>query len=431
MAASLSARLKARNAWAAKTPFSYGWVVVAIGALAMFATTPGQSDSFAMFMDSFVDEFGWSRTYLSSLYAAATLLAGGLMLFVGRIVDRVGAKWVAIAAAAILGIACVLLSAVISPVMLFGGFFLARFAGKGALDLSASTLAPSWFIKRRALTIMLVSLGGTAGAVIFPLLNNYLITTFGWRQAYQFLAAGLWLIFIPIAFFFLISRPEDVGLQPDANATPNVNTTPADEITTATIDEVSFTQGQAMRTSAFWIIAFCVFQASLVGTGVILHFISIFDERGFDMAYAAKMMSIKPLIAFVTVVVAGLSLDRIKHQNYVLALACLGQVAGYVLLAFLNSPTMALALRGHHRHLSLAVRPEHRRAQAQSLWPALPGRHPRRDGGHQRRRIGDWPDSLWRGLRHCRRISRSHPVLGAAAVGGRRAQPDVAQAAVG
>ena len=142
MAASLSARLKARNAWAAKTPFFYGWVVVAIGALAMFATTPGQSDSFAMFMNSFVDEFGWSRTYLSSLYAAATLLAGGLMLFVGRIVDRVGAKWVAIAAAAILGIACVLLSAVISPVMLFGGFFLARFAGKGALDLSASTLAP-------------------------------------------------------------------------------------------------------------------------------------------------------------------------------------------------------------------------------------------------------------------------------------------------
>ena len=296
--------------------------------LAMFATTPGQSDSFAMFMNSFVDEFGWSRTYLSSLYAAATLLAGGLMLFVGRIVDRVGAKWVAIAAAAILGIACVLLSAVISPVMLFGGFFLARLCRQrrgGPVGKHAGALlvhqAPG------PLTIMLVSLGSTAGAVIFPS-NNYLITTFGWRQAYQFLAAGLWLIFIPIAFFFLISRPEDVGLQPDANATPNVNTTPADEITTATIDEVSFTQGEAMRTSAFWIIAFCVFQASLVGTGIILHFISIFEERGFDMAYAAKMMSIKPLIAFVTVVVAGLSLDRIKHQNYVLALACLGQVAG-------------------------------------------------------------------------------------------------------
>ncbi len=314
----------------------------------MFATTPGQSDSFAMFMDSFVDEFGWSRTYLSSLYAAATLLAGGLMLFVGRIVDRAGAKWVAIAAAAILGIACVLLSAVISPLMLFGGFFLARFAGKGALDLSASTLAPSWFIKRRALTIMLVSLGGTAGAVIFPLLNTYLINTFGWRQAYQFLAAGLWLIFIPIAFFFLISRPEDIGLSPDARARSRTATSkqPAEDdssaIEIAADDEVSFTQGQAMRTAAFWIIAFCVFQASLVGTGVILHFISIFDEVGFDMAFAAKMMSIKPLVAFVTVVLAGLSLDRIRHQNYVLALACLGQVAGYVLLAFLNSPAMAL-----------------------------------------------------------------------------------------
>ena len=54
----------------------------------MFATTPGQSDSFSIFMDSFVLEFGWSRTYISSLFSAATLLSGCLMFFVGRIVDK-------------------------------------------------------------------------------------------------------------------------------------------------------------------------------------------------------------------------------------------------------------------------------------------------------------------------------------------------------
>lgn len=334
---------------ARKTPFFYGWVIVFIGSLSMFATTPGQSDSFSIFMDSFVREFGWSRTFISSLFSGATLLSGCLMFFAGRIVDRIGAKWGAILSAVILGVACVLLSVVISPVMLFMGFVLARFAGKGSLDLSASTLAPQWFIRRRAFSIMLVGLGGTAGGVIFPLLNTYLINTFGWRQAYQILAGGLWFIYIPIAYFFLISRPEDAGLRPDNNRVRPASTgpTPPDAIEHTVEDadlyddEVSFTQSQALRTPAFWIIAFSVFQASLVGTGVTLQFVSIFAELGYSMTFAAQIMSIRPLVSFGTIILAGLVLDRIKQQHYVLALACIIQTVGFFMLAFLNSVPMA------------------------------------------------------------------------------------------
>jgi len=326
-----------RYGWAGKTPFFYGWVVVFIGAFSMFATTPGQSDSFSIFMDSFVQEFGWSRTFISSLFSAATLLSGCFMFFVGRIVDRIGGKWAAILAAALLGVACFLLSVVVSPLMLFMGFFLARFAGKGALDLSASTLAPQWFIKRRAFSIMLVSLGGTAGGVIFPLLNAYLINAFGWREAYRILGGGLWLLYIPIAFFFLISRPEDAGLQPDSKTVPA-----EDSHTKAYVDdEVSFTQALALRTTAFWTIAFSVFQASLVGTGITLHFVSIFGELGYSMTFAAQIMSIKPLIAFGTMILAGLVMDKIMRQNFVLTLACTLQVTGFLLLAFLSSAQMA------------------------------------------------------------------------------------------
>ena len=341
MAISLPDSPAPRQGWVTKTPFFYGWVVVAMGAFSMFSTTPGQSDSFAIFMDSFVEEFGWNRTFISSLYSAATLLSGCLMFFVGRIVDRVGAKWVAILAAAILGIACLLLSVVVSPVMLFGGFFLARFAGKGALDLSASTLAPQWFIKRRAFSIMLVGLGGTAGGAVFPILNTYLINTYGWREAYQILAGSLWVIYIPIALLFFINKPEDVGLSPDAAISPPTDATAEAPIVDEIIDEVSFTQQQAVRTSAFWILAFCIFQASLVGTGIILHFVSIFKELGYTLEFAAQIMSIKPLVSFVTVVIAGLSLDKIKNQHYVLAVACLAQVVSYLMLAFLDSFTMA------------------------------------------------------------------------------------------
>ncbi len=287
-----------RYSWTHKLPFFYGWVIVFLGAFSMFYTTPGQSDSFSFFMNSFVKEFGWSRTFVSSLYSGATLLSGCLMFFVGRLVDRIGSKWVAILAAILLGIACMLTSYAMSPVMLFLGFFLARFAGKGALDLSASTLAPQWFITRRALAIMLVGLGGTAGGVLFPLLNSYLITTFGWRAAFRVLAGGLWLIYVPITLIFLISRPEDVGMSPDNTSRPRDDTSSA----TYAHEEPSFQRSQAIRTSAFWIIALCIFQSSLVGTGVVLHFVSIFEAQGFSMSFAAQIMGIK-------------TLDRLDHNR--------------------------------------------------------------------------------------------------------------------
>lgn len=323
--------------WPHRVPFFYGWVIVFLGALSMFFTTPGQSDSFSFYINSYIEEFGWSRTFVSSLYSAATLLSGCLMFLVGRLIDRIGSKWVSILAATFLGIACLLLSYVMSPLVLFLGFFLARFAGKGALDLSASTLAPQWFLTRRALAIMLVGLGGTVGGMVFPLLNTYLITTFGWRVAWRILAGGLWLIYVPVTLVFLISRPEDVGMSPYHGSKPQDGLAPS----TSPIEEPSFTQSQALRTSAFWILAFCIFQYSLVGTGVVLHFVSIFEQQGLSMAFVAQIMGLKTLIGLLATILAGLVLDRVRRQHYVLAAACFLQVLGYVMLAFLASPSMA------------------------------------------------------------------------------------------
>ncbi len=342
-----------RYAWTQHLPFYYGWVIVFLGAFTMFATTPGQSDSFSLFMNSFVSEFGWSRTFVSSIYSGATVLSGVLMFFVGRLVDRMGSKFVAILSAIILGVSCMLLSFVISPAMLFAGFFLARLTGKGALDLSSKTLAPNWFVSRRALAIMLVGLGGTLGGIFFPLLNSYLITAFGWRVAFRFLGGGLWLIYVPVILLFLVNQPEDAGMLPD-NAprvrdkdSPNeskavaLGTRSESDMVVSDADETCLRQSQAVRTSAFWIITFIVFESSLVGTGAVLHFVSMMELRGFSMTFAAAIMGIKPLISLITTIAAGLVFDRIRRHHVVLAIACLMQVISFLLLAFLQSASVA------------------------------------------------------------------------------------------
>lgn len=308
-----------------------------MGAVSKFFTTPGQSDSFAIFINSFISDLGWSRTKVSSLYSSATLLSGCFMFFVGRLIDRYGSRWVALFAAALLGFACLINSFVATPILLFIGFFLARLAGKGALELSANTVGPQWFIRRRALAIMLVGLGGTAGGIVFPLLNNYLINALGWRPAFRVLGIGIWIIYLPIAYFFFIGRPEDAGLKPDGNSTPKHTPHQSPETT----QEVSLRQSQAVRTVAFWILAYCVFQSSMVGTGIILHFVSIFQQAGFSAAFAARIMSIKPIIGLSTSLIMGLLLDRIKQQKYVLTIASISQAAGILILAFMRQGGMA------------------------------------------------------------------------------------------
>jgi MFS family permease len=303
----------------------------------MFFTTPGQSDTFSIFMNSFIEDLGRSRTAVSSLFSIATLLAGACMFLVGRFIDRFGSKRIAILSAAILGVACFINSIATNQIVLFLGFFLGRFAGKGALSLSAETVAPQWFDRRRAFAIMLVSLGGTAGGSIFPLLNNHLIQTIGWRAAWRVLAGGTWIIFIPIAFLLFVGRPEDVGLRVDGRSASKEG----EDENVEEPEEHAVTQKDAIRTVVYWILAFSLFQAAMNGTGITLHFVSIFEQANLTMTFAARIMSIGPIIGLCSSLLLGLVLDRVKRPKYVLASACSTQVAALILLAFLRGAGMA------------------------------------------------------------------------------------------
>ena len=319
-----------------KLPFYYGWVIVPVALMSNFFTGPGQTYSFSIFINSYIDEFGWSRTLVSSLYSTATLASGLLMFLMGRLVDRLGAKWMCLASGALLGVACLINSMVMVPGVLFMGFFLARFAGQGTLGLATSTIAPHWFRKRRAMAIMIVGMGNTLAAMSLPLLNTFLIQQFGWRPAFRFLALGIWVLYLPLALIFLVSRPEDVGLHPDGQT--KEDSALADGIEA---DEPAFTQGQALKTPAFWLVAFASFQFSMVATGIGFHYISILAERGFPAPLAARVMSLSPLAGIVSTLTIGLVLDRIKRPHLVLAVACLFQAVAYVLLAMIRTPAQA------------------------------------------------------------------------------------------
>ncbi|TVT28097.1 MFS transporter [Salinicoccus cyprini] len=316
------------------TNFYYGWVIVFVCGLAVFFSGPGQTYSNAVFIDQYINTFGWSRTEVSSIYSFATLVAGFVMIAVGNFIDRFGQKKMMIIAAFFLALACFLNSAVTSTFMLAIGFFLIRLFGQGSMTLIPNTLLPQWFIRKRGLSFSLMTLGSFLSAMLFPIINVWLISEWGWRFAWQFWGVSLIVIFIPIAWFFTYNTPEQIGLSPDG---PRKKKAGDDE--TENVDifdfEDSWTLKEASRTLSFWTLLICVGIPSMINTGITFHIVSIFSENGLEVSASAMVLSLMAIVGIPMSFISGVITDRIR-TNYILLMIFIIEI---IILLLLNNVT--------------------------------------------------------------------------------------------
>ena len=68
--------------------FFYGWIIVAIANLGIFASGPGQSHTFSVFVGPIGNDLNLSSTSIASAYGFATLIAALMLPYMGRIIDK-------------------------------------------------------------------------------------------------------------------------------------------------------------------------------------------------------------------------------------------------------------------------------------------------------------------------------------------------------
>ncbi|WP_240033939.1 MFS transporter [Planococcus salinus] len=305
--------------------FHYGWVIVALAALSQFFSGPGQTYSNSIFINYYIDDFGWSRSTVSGIYSAATLLAGFLLFFIGRLIDRNGSRKMAVIVSIALAVACLFNSFVTSLVMLFIGFFFIRLLGQGSMALISNALIPQWFIKKRGRALSIAAVGGLISSAAFPLLNVWLIETFGWRMSWLLLGILIIALFTPLAFFLIRNSPEDIGLKPD-----NGDGGKQEEKSPGT-EEVSWTVKEAAKTRSFWLLLLCAGIPGIVNTGLTFHLVSIFAEKSLSLEAAASILSLTALIGLPVTFAAGMLLEKVKVQ-YMLILVFAGELLSLFLL---------------------------------------------------------------------------------------------------
>ena len=351
----------------ARTPFYYGWVILAVAALASFTSAPGQTYTFAVFLDSFIEDLGISSTYVSTLYLLGSLTAAGLVIFVGRSLDRFGPRIMLVFSTLMLGAGAFWLSRVNTPWELYVGIVVMRTMGQGALSLIPATMVSVWFSRKRAMALALMALGGAAASGLFPIYGSTLIDAYGWRTAWIAIGITTWALLIIPAIIFVRRSPESVGLPVDGiPARERVRT--HRRRSKSAESEHSWTLHDALRTRALWLLIFAGTGQSLIATGVMFHQVEIMTSKGLEASLAAGVFGIIAVASIAGQFMSGFLADRIP-ERYLIGIGQAAIMVSMLTLLAVSEPWHAYAY-GVILGLSVGFLMN----SMQSIWPAYFGR---------------------------------------------------------
>lgn len=185
---------------------------VVFGACLTQFTVIGLLFSYGLFFNPLQEEFGWSRTFLSSAAALAFFVMGMLAILAGRMNDRFGPRIVMGICGVAYGIGFMLLSQVTAQWQMIAIFGVFIALGLGAHDVVTLSTIARWFEKRRGIMSGVVKTGTAIGQISVPPLAAYLLLAYGWRYALFFLGVGA-LVLLIVAALSMKRPPEVSALQ--------------------------------------------------------------------------------------------------------------------------------------------------------------------------------------------------------------------------
>ncbi len=339
-----------------KSPFFYGYILLFIGTIGVWFSVPGQTVGVSVFTDPVKDALGLSRNQFSNAYMIGTICSALLIGRAGKWFDRYGARYVAFAAAVLLGITLLLCSWslqisdfvktilgqdswIISFLIMIVLFFMLRFSGQGVLTMASRNMIMIWFDKNRGKVNMFISIAISFGFSSSPLLIDGLIEKVAWDGAWEIMGIAL-LIFSVFIYLFYRDRPEDHGLSPDGIK---------DETTSKTEKKVTkkqFTLKEAASTRAFWMHGLILAFNSFFITGLTFHVVSIFESEGLSKTEAISIFLPCSVVAVVVSTIFNYFSESFSLKLY-LYLMIFGGILASLGMILLSTPFgIPLAIAG-------------------------------------------------------------------------------------
>ena len=285
-------------------------------------------------------EFGWNRTQLG-FALTFTRVEGGLMgPLEGYLTDKVGTRRMVFVGLLILGSAFVFFGQVQTLWMFYLAYILMALGQGLGSWIPIMTMLNRWFRRRRTMALGWSNMGSRAGALILVPVIAWAIDPDFDRLGWRMTATILGVIMIAVAWplsSLLRNRPQDMGLLPDGDKpAPEPVTVGATRAAAPSQVEDDFTASEAMRTPAFWLIAFGHGLTSMVILAIMAHLGLLMIDKGHQLQDAAFVITVYTAVAMGFQLVGGYFGERIPIRIAIAFFTSL-QALGVVVLVFAES----------------------------------------------------------------------------------------------
>ncbi len=284
---------------------SYGWIIVAVSALILFAAF-GIRLSFTVFFVALIDDFGWSRADTSLIFSTTMIVFAASSTLAGVMLDRWGPRTTFTIGCLILGTGLLASSQIQTLAQLTMTYGVIAGLGITILGLSMhASVIRGWFKDRLGAAIGVAFAGTGLGAFIVTPSAEAVIRYFDWRTAIVFLAILILLVIIPIQLF-------------SVNCPESLNGSPLDDL------NKYWTLSKTLKSPAFWLVVLAGICAIAPVRMLTVHQFAIMADSGVSRAIGARAIGLAGVVTAATFILAGMLSDKIgRAATYAIGSGCL------------------------------------------------------------------------------------------------------------
>lgn len=321
---------------AQRLPFHYGWFLMGAGVVCNTVSNFATFWAVSLWIPAIADDFDVARTPVVTAFLTGQAASALVGPFVGRFIDRNGARRPLVLGSVLFPSALFLTSLATSLPLLYLGWILVGLVRGFTQPIPYNWLMTRWFdgrLRQSALGVLTVgfSLGG---ATLLPLLDVVQRST-SWSFTMRITAVTVLVLQGTAALLLVRDRPSDLGLQPNVgHSDRGLTMLPAEQTW-------GFTAAAATRTPAFWLLGvglmlFFMGQGSVTNLGL-----DFFQSRGVQAG--AAVFAAASLIRTIARIPLGATLSRYRTPYPLGVAVAISQ--GIALAALLiNTDTYGIAI---------------------------------------------------------------------------------------
>jgi predicted MFS family arabinose efflux permease len=311
-----------------------GWGVLAAaftGVMVSFA--PIVPYTFSLFLDPLHAAFGWRREAMGGAFALAAITVAFVSPLIGILLDRFPPRRTILPGILVFAVGLAALSRLTPHIVQFyATFFVIGLVANATAQFAYTRTILTWFTTHRGIALALLLTGSGVGSILIPPLTEWMIQHHGWRSGFLLLA-GIATLGFPLTVLLVRNRPEAAIVRSEHRA------------------DTGMTVAAALRTAAFWILAFITILSAFSENGLVTNLSPILTQHGVLAATAALALSVRGGAGIIGRLGVGFAIDRVspeRIQSVVLALAAAGTLilafAGTAWSAFLGAAILGVGL---------------------------------------------------------------------------------------